>query len=392
MNNTTLQPQPLEELILTAALSGEKGANRAAGFITQQIAAQNDLQAIQAWLAEFKDSPETYRAYRKEAERLLLWSLIEINKPFSSLTREDLQGYQEFLSNPQPASRWCGPRKPRSHPDWRPFEAPLSSTSLAHAITIINALFSYLVEAGYLSGNPLGLMRRKMQKKAALQTQTIERFLEQDVWQCVVAYLRALPRMTKQEINFYERVNFLFHWFYLLGPRISEVANARMSQIQEHRGRWWWQVTGKGKKTQRIPLNTQAITVLSRYRTYYGLSPLPQPDENHALFLSIKGNSPVSSNMIYRLVKNVFLDCASFLEEEKPMAAKKLKVASTHWLRHTSITHQSDAGIELRYIKRSARHENIQTTMLYQHAEDHLWHEAMEKHKLNLLSEDKTPW
>ena len=64
MNNTTLQPQPLEELILTAALSGEKGSNRAAGFITQQIAAQNDLQAIQAWLAEFKDSPQTYRAYR----------------------------------------------------------------------------------------------------------------------------------------------------------------------------------------------------------------------------------------------------------------------------------------------------------------------------------------
>ena len=60
----------------------------------------------------------------------------------------------------------------------------------------------------------------------------------------------------------------------------------------------------------------------------------------------------------------------------------KLKQASTHWLRHTSITHQSDVGIELRYIKRSARHESVETTMLYQHAEEEKWHEAMSKHQI----------
>jgi site-specific recombinase XerD len=156
--------------------------------------------------------------------------------------------------------------------------------------------------------------------------------------------------------------------------------------IHEHLGRWWWLVSGKGNKTQRVPLNTQAISVLSRYRSYYALTPLPEPDEDNALFMSIKGRSSVSSNMIYRIVKKVFLDCAQSIEDEKPNIAKKLTAASTHWLRHTSITHQSDVGIELRYIKRSARHENIQTTMLYQHAEDHLWHEAMEKHKLNVAT------
>ena len=162
MQNNALIPIPLERLNAPESLSGGEGTNRAPAFIAQQIAATNDLQAVQCWLAEFDKSPQTQRSYRKEAERLLLWSLIEKQKPLSSLTRDDLRDYQQFLSAPQPPSRWCGARKPRHDPNWRPFQGPLSEGSIAQAITIINALFSYLVEAGYLSGNPLGLMRRKV--------------------------------------------------------------------------------------------------------------------------------------------------------------------------------------------------------------------------------------
>ena len=77
------------------------------------------------------------------------------------------------------------------------------------------------------------------------------------------------------------------------------------------------------------------------------------------------------------MVKKTFLDCAESIEESNPDFSVKLKKASTHWLRHTSITHQADAGIELRYIKRNARHESVETTMLYQHAEEEKWHESM---------------
>ena len=83
-------PTPLEYLDAPGELTGETGTNRAPSFITKQISANNDLQAIQSWLAEFNDSPQTHRTYRKEAERLLLWSLIEKQKPLSSLTRDDL--------------------------------------------------------------------------------------------------------------------------------------------------------------------------------------------------------------------------------------------------------------------------------------------------------------
>jgi len=382
MEDNALIPIPLEFLNAPQSLSGESGTNRAPAFITQQISATNDLQAVQCWLAEFDKSPQTQRSYRKEAERLLLWTLIEKQKPLSSLTRDDLRDYQHFLSDPQPQSRWCGQRKPRQDINWRPFQGSLSEGSIAHAITIVNALFSYLVEAGYLSGNPLGLMRRKIKQYALNKTKVIERFLEQALWQSVVNYIESLPKITLREQKEYERIRYLFHLLYLLGPRVSEVAQATMQSVKQIRGKWWWQVTGKGQKTQLIPINESMLNALIRYRQFYGLSQLPAPEEKLPLFMNLNGTQGVSSNMIYRIVKNIFLDCAETFEKNRPDFSAKLKQASTHWMRHTSITHQADAGIELRYIKRHARHESVETTMLYQHAEEDQWHEAMSKHRI----------
>lgn len=296
MTNDVLVPIPLELLNAPESLSGESGTNRAPAFIIQQISATNDLQAVQCWLAEFNHSPQTHRSYRKEAERLLLWTLIEKQKPLSSLTRDDLRDYQQFLSDPQPQSRWCGQRKPRHDLNWRPFEGPLSGGSIAQVITIINALFSYLVEAGYLSGNPLGLMRRKAKQYTQNRTKVTERFLEQALWQSVVDYIEALPKKTSREQKEYERIRFLFHVLYLLGPRVSEVAQATMQSVKQIRGKWWWQVTGKGQKTELIPINESMLDALIRYRRFYGLAQLPQPDEENSFFMNLNGTQGVSSN------------------------------------------------------------------------------------------------
>ena len=100
------QPVPLDGLAtLPADFDGSHGENRCpqAGC---QIEAANDRQAIQCWLEEFADSPQTQRAYRKEAERLLLWAVRRRHKPLSSLLREDFQAYQAFLANPQQTTYW----------------------------------------------------------------------------------------------------------------------------------------------------------------------------------------------------------------------------------------------------------------------------------------------
>src|ERR1700712_1664102 len=96
-----LHPAPLESLVIPSTLDGSIGVNRATDG-RAQIAASNDLDAIRAWLSRFHDTKTTFDSYRKEAERLLLWSLGTPDKPLSSLTHEDCLRYQQFLADPQP--------------------------------------------------------------------------------------------------------------------------------------------------------------------------------------------------------------------------------------------------------------------------------------------------
>ena len=112
------------------------------------MAASNDLGAIQAWLAEFHDSPPQTRNLSQGGRRLLLWALLEQGKPLSSLTREDC--LQVNFSSPiHSRVSWCGTKAPRFSPRWRPFLGPLGPASCKLAMLIINSLFSYLVKAGW---------------------------------------------------------------------------------------------------------------------------------------------------------------------------------------------------------------------------------------------------
>ena len=54
--------------------------NKAIG--EQLIDAKTDAEAIAAFLAEYQTSPETFRSYCKEIERLLLWCIILLIKTF----------------------------------------------------------------------------------------------------------------------------------------------------------------------------------------------------------------------------------------------------------------------------------------------------------------------
>ena len=143
VSDSPLQPlaplRPLEQLSLPSELDGGLGANRALGS-RYQIAAQNDVDAIKAWLARFVETKATFDTYRKESERLLLWSTTELRKPFSSLTHEDLFVYRRFLADPQPAQRWVmtGRKVARADPSWRPFAGPLSPSSERQAFVILN--------------------------------------------------------------------------------------------------------------------------------------------------------------------------------------------------------------------------------------------------------------
>ena len=149
------------------------------------IGADNDAQAIAVFLQEYKDSPETLRSYAKEVERLLLWCIHVAKINISSLRRDHLTQYQDFLKNPEPKKIWCGPSAARLKKDgsinplWRAFVDGLGPNSLRKSIKILDSFFNYLVQTNYLIGNPLAVDRRR-KRRNQVAPRVIDRYLEMD--------------------------------------------------------------------------------------------------------------------------------------------------------------------------------------------------------------------
>lgn len=360
-------PEPVLLIALPAALDGRDGTNRAHGGHVQ-IAADSDVEAVRLWLAEYAGSPHTLRSYRKEAVRLLLWATQALGKPLSSLTREDFLLYEQFLA--APTGDWADPTRPRRGGARRLFDGPLSERSQHQALGIVSGLLSYLVSAGYLAGNPLALRRRT--GASVRRTRRVERYLDHALWEHVLDSVEQWPRVTARDQQHYERSRWLIRLLYHTGLRVSEAANAKAADFYQRRGRWWLPVVGKGGGEGEVPVSAALMADFARYRAFHGLAPTPSGNETVAAVMSVGGNphKHLTPAAVYLIVKEIFRRAAVVLEASDPDGAATLRLASTHWLRHTAASHQADAGTDLRFIQKNMRHASIQTTGIYLHAED----------------------
>ncbi len=363
----------------------------------QLIEADSDAAAVRRFLLEYQDSPETLRSYAKECERLLLWTRLVRNKPLSGLLRDDFDAYRLFLQ--APPVDWCS-RAPRPrrfgrghplagqpNPDWRPFSGPLGDSSIAVALNILNSLFTYLVEAGYLAGNPLALMRSR-RKGRGPAVRKPKRLLNELQWRAVVEAAENLPATTPRQGAARNRTVYLVMLFYASGARISEIANGGMEDLLEDRGHWWLELHGKGRKDRRVPLSEEAMAYVRGYRESLGLPASPCPGEECPLVLELpdaRGRTPskgIGRRQIHNLMVEVFSRAASRLEEEMPHTAQTLREASAHWLRHSHASHLLDAGADLRTVQEGLGHASLNTTSIYSHVDDDRRVEDLERLKL----------
>jgi integrase/recombinase XerC len=367
MNLPAPAPESLLPMALPAALDGRDGTNRAHGA-NRQIAADTDLDAVRLWLAEYVSSPHTLRSYRKEAVRLLIWATRALGKPLSSLTREDFLLYERFLA--APTADWTDPALPRRGGVRRLFDGPLAEKSRRQALGILCGLLNYLVAAGYLAGNPLAL--RRSRSVSTTRKRRIERYLDHTLWQLVLDSVERWPQDTPRECQHYERSRWLIRLLYHTALRASEAAHAKAADFFQRRGRGWLHVVGKGGTEGEVPVADTLMTEFARYRTFYGLPPMPAPDEITPAVMSIAGDTGrhLTPTAIYLIAKEVFRRAADALKSADPVGAATLHRASTHWLRHSAASHQADAGTVIRFIQKNLRHASIETTGLYLHAED----------------------
>jgi site-specific recombinase XerD len=408
--------RPLEKFIVPAELDGTHGRYRRPQAQCL-LKASNDYQAILAWIRSkhgltpdqkthlkarrrqrdtgveqgldwLKALSHTQRAYRKEAERFLLWAVTHKGKALSSMTNEDCIEFRDFLADPQPRSRWCGDRgRERWSPLWRPFEGPLSTSAQRHAVTILKNLYGFLVDQNYLMGNPwsaVGVPRSSGPKVNAGRSFSLGQwgFIEQQL---------TLLKETSANL----RLTFGLHLLYATGLRLSEVVAATVDDLQwveypadasddQAIQGWMLRVIGKGQKEREVPVPIEVVGELAKYLESRGLADDPEDIGNQGARLLGKASDAaerapglstgqlldprqgIAATTFYDQIKTFFAECGDVLRGQgDAKGAERFAKASTHWMRHSHASHAIAAGMPIEIAQQNLGHASLATTTIY---------------------------
>jgi site-specific recombinase XerD len=352
------------------------------------ISALVDLAAIDCYLARFEHQPHTLRAYRKELERLVLWSVHVVKKPVSSLLVNDCESYKRFIQ--EPGAAFCGRTAQRGSALWRPFaEKPMTATSQRYAVQVLRAAFNYLVKVRYLAGNPWEAVRDP-QVIQLINPIKVERALPPESWETLVETLR---RRGEVQDNRQDRI--ALATLLLMGDsglRRSEVVRVVRADLHpsEHvHGVWMMTTLGKRNKQRLVPVSPRTIVALRRHWADHGLDlydpaererpllvPLTVPPTGAALTRQQGKDATVqgySVNSVYALVKaalNRVSDELLAVGAEIPEGLtveqiERMVNASPHAFRHTFGTIAVEQGMSQAVVQDVMGHADSSTTKLY---------------------------
>jgi site-specific recombinase XerD len=366
---------PLEHLTLGVERDGSLGINR---HHDSKLDAKTDRAAIDAWLSvKAGDNPNTFRAYRMQAERFLLWALFEKQKPLSSVVPEDCADYLQFLtalagpkgpwSWERPREEWIGPKtNKRWHPDWKPFTGSMTTASRRQAIIILKGLFGFLVRTRYLKDDPW--LEIKTPEKSGKRL-SVHHALNGHQWQAVLDELETL------EGEAYYRLRFVLWVLYSAGLRLAELASLKAGHLVRQSDRSWdLQVRGKGNREREIPLGSDVIKMMLDYLEGRGYprnpsewpASLPLVSSLTHQKVQKTRDQPLAERTLFQLLKRHFDNAAERLDDL--IDASQLRLASTHWLRHTFATEVLARGAGIDVAQELLGHSDSATTSIYTHA------------------------
>lgn len=375
---------PYEKFVSPPELDGRSGRHRAAQDQCR-IAAQTDHEAIGAWLAakcaQAQDEPgelsPTQRSYRREAERLLLWAVLERRAALSSLDLEDAAAYRRFLGDPPAA--WCGPRhNQRWSPLWRPLEGPLAPTAVRQAMAILRSLFAFLMRENYLLRNPFAAMTEPVEAPRAIgqhRTLSLEQWSHLDSLLAKHAATEAGRRLRRG-----------MRWVYATGLRLAEITGATCGDLQRvtyrtpdgrDAGGWLLSVNGKAGRKREVPVPADLVADLEEELAHHGFERLVgAPGNSHIHVLARfdllpEHPKPWSASGFYSAIKLFVARAAQTLDEAQ---AEHLRRASIHWLRHAHGAHalqgrQGRSPVPIHVVQNNLGHVSVGTTAGYLHAQ-----------------------
>ena len=216
----------------------------------------------------------------------------------------------------------------------------LSTSSIKLVVVAIKIFFRFLLARDLLQANPaeyIPLPRSERFLPETLNELQVERLLE------------SIP--TAQPLGLRDRA--MVELLYASGLRISELANARLENLQLEEG--IIRVTGKGNKTRLLPVGHKACDAIAEYLAKERPD-LVKKRTGNEVFLSVRGTKLTTVRIwqiLKRIARHAGLDVNVY----------------PHLLRHSFATHLLSNGADLRVIQEMLGHADISTTQVYTHVD-----------------------
>jgi site-specific recombinase XerC len=377
--------------------------------VAQQLDEGSDgFRQAFAWGREFltyigrNKSGATYVRFRNEIERFVIWSYQVHGKAVADCKKADILAYVDFCW--QPPVEWIADGVYErfqlqqgqwvQNPAWRPFRAastqpaaaneaevadsadrPIktrpsiryqpSQETLAALFTALVAFYKFLIHQEQLLINPAQQAKVDCRYLTVDAQVTETRRLSDTEWHCLITTAEHLANQDP----LLERNLFVVCALKTLFLRISELSERDdwipvMKHFwQDRQGNWWLKVLGKGRKIRDITVPDDFLHYLKRYRRSRNLSALPSPQDQSPLVEKIRGHGGMTARHLTRLVQQV-LDAAydRLSASQGSDAAQKLRIASTHWLRHTGASMEIERGRHLKDVSEDLGHASMATT------------------------------
>ena len=246
--------------------------------------------------------------------------------------RRDLQEFLAWL-NEQDASDWArvDSQHVRSYAASRHRQG-LSPKSLQRHLSAIRAWFRFLLREGRVNTNPADGVR------APKVSRRLPHTLDADQ----LGHLMELPRDAPLD----RRDRAIMELFYSSGLRLAELVGLNVADMRSSDG--LLQVTGKGRKTRRLPIGRFARKAIENW---LAVRPQLAKTAEPALFVSQRGSRLSSRSVEARLRQRA-------IEQGMPTHVHP------HMLRHSFASHMLESSGDLRAVQELLGHADISTTQV----------------------------
>ena len=380
--------------------------------LLENIDYKRDYQLALCFIYSYNGSKATFNSYRREVERLLLWSWYVKSSPSTHLRRDEIEEFIHFCM--APPEDWIGTKNVArfsnkmgmrvSNPQWRPYVAhiskldfrggdvplaknyALSQAAIRATFSILSSYYGFLMQEEAAQQNPVALIRQKSKFVKKEVTRRQVRRISNLQWDYVIETAEILA---DEDPLMHERTLFIMNALLGMYLRISElVADERSAPImgdfiKDTDGNWWLKVLSKGNKERLVATSDDMLSALIRYRRFRGLPDLPTIAEATPLIPKNRGKGAMTSTRQIRNLVQFCFDAAyqRMCEDGMRMDADDLKVATVHWLRHTGISEDVKTRPK-EHVREDAGHASMATTDQYIDTEYRERHASGKKKKI----------